>query len=72
MTDLGHTPRRDPQGGLLKYKADWWYPGPIRPSPDAGAVVGLICTACGCFYVQMTAHAVCPNRIMEVLKERML
>ena len=75
MADLGHTPKRytcddGVRGNPIDYRAGWWAPG-IFLGPAEPAAFGHICTACGCFYVP-TDGAVCSNRVMGILKEKLL
>lgn len=71
MADLEHTPLRTPLGALLRYFAASVPEDPCFFMDKGPGAVGHVCTACGCFYVP-TLRAVCSNKVMEVLKEKVL
>jgi len=66
MADLGHTPRTTPTDKPIRFSCGSPSGVYVREMPPC-----FICTACGCFYLP-TKGGVCPNRVMEVLKERVL
>ena len=76
MADLGHTPRRyeledGEVGNPIKYLVKWWSPGFFAHGMEDPLAIGHVCTECGCFYVPIEGQ-VCPNKVMEILKERVL
>ena len=76
MADLGHTPRRyelkdGEAGDPIKYHVKAWFPGLLVFGFEDPMALGHVCIECGCFYVP-TEGQVCPNKLMKILKERVL
>ena len=71
MADLGHTPRCYPSGKPIWYRLPWNEPAGLRIGSSEPDVRGHLCTKCGCFY-KPTKDAVCPNKVVQMLKETVL